>query len=149
MATVIKETGASCIIMASTSHPGNQLTIPSIVSALQDSLNIAQTAGIPRRFLVVDPGLGFGKSFRCDLEIIRNLKALRTLNRPILLGVSRKHFIGQVLGYERPDARLYGSLGASTLAILEGVHVLRTHDVRATKDCIRITAALQSPHECE
>ncbi len=149
MAAVIKETGASCIVMASKSQPGDQLKISAIVSALQESLHIAYTAGISSSSIIVDPGLGFGKPIGCDLEIIRNLRALRTLNRPILLGVSRKHFIGQLLGYESPKDRLYGSLGVSTVAILEGAHALRTHDVRATKDCIQMVAALQSPNECE
>ncbi|MFX1318296.1 MAG: dihydropteroate synthase [Promethearchaeota archaeon] len=149
MAAVIKDTGASCIVMASKSQPGDQLKIPAIVSALRESLHIARTAEISNSSLVVDPGLGFGKPFGCDVEIIRNLKALRTLDRPILVGVSRKNFIGQVLGYESPDDRLFGSLAVSTVVILKGAHVLRTHDVRATKDCIRMVAALQSPQECE
>jgi dihydropteroate synthase len=149
MAALIKDAGASCVIMASESRPGDRKTIPSILSALQKSLRIAKTTGIPTSSIVVDPGLGFGKPTSCDLEIIRNLKVLRKLQHPILLGVSRKQFIGQVLGYTSPEDRLFGTLGASTVAILEGAHVLRTHDIREIKDCIRMVEALQSTHECE
>ncbi len=149
MGATIKDAKASCVIMASESQPGDQKSLPDIISALKKSLQIAQTNGISNKLCVIDPGLGFGKPIGCDLEIIRNLKTLRVLNQPLLLGVSRKHFIGQVLGYDSPDNRLYGTLAASTIAILEGVHILRTHDIRATKDCIRMVAALQSPNECE
>jgi dihydropteroate synthase len=135
--------------MASKTKPGDQCKIPTIIAALRESLRIAKTHEISHRSLVVDPGLGFGKPTKCDLEIIRNLKAFRILNQPILLGVSRKSFIGQVLGYDSPDDRLFGSLSASTIALLEGAHILRTHDVRATKDCIRMVTEFQSICSCE
>jgi dihydropteroate synthase len=149
MAVAIKEAGAGCVIMASKTKPGDQRKVSTIIAALQESLRIAKTHEISQSSLVVDPGLGFGKPTKCDLEILRNLKAFRILNHPILLGVSRKRFIGQVLGHDDPDDRLFGSLGASTIAVIEGVHILRTHDVRATKDCIRMVAEIQSIHECE
>lgn len=149
MVTIIKEAGASCVIMAAGSMPGDQKTIPEIISALQTSLRIAETNEISKDLIVVDPGLGFGKPVECDLQIIRNLKAFRILNKPILLGVSRKNFIGQVLGYESVANRLYGTLASATVSILEGIHILRTHDIRANKDCIKMVAALQSSHECE
>lgn len=149
MAATIQDTGASCIVMACESQPGDRTTISDIISALQESLAIAQNKGIPSDQIVIDPGIGFGKPVSCDLEIIRNLKAFRVLNKPILLGISRKNVIGQILGYKSPKDRLYGSLGASTVALLNGAHVLRTHDVRPSKDCIRIVTELQSLHECE
>jgi dihydropteroate synthase len=149
MAAIIKDTGASSIVMAYGSQPGDQTTISDIISNLQESLAIAQTNGIPIDQLVVDPGIGFGKPVGCDLEIIRNLKAFRVLKRPILLGISRKNVIGQILGYNSPDDRLYGSLATCTVALLNGVHILRTHDVGASRDCIKMVTALQAPHECE
>jgi dihydropteroate synthase len=149
MVTIIKETEASCIIMTYGSKPGDQRKIPDIISNLQESLSIAFANGISQNQLVIDPGIGFGKPVDCDLEIIQNLKAFRVLNQPILLGISRKNVIGQILGYNSPADRLYGSLGATTVALLNGAHILRTHDVRASKDCIKMVAAIQSPHECE
>jgi dihydropteroate synthase len=145
MAATIKDAGASCIVMAAETRPGDQHAIPEILSALQSSLQIAQSAGISDDHIAIDPGLGFGKPIECDLAIIRNLRAFRVFNQPILLGVSRKHFIGQVLMYNSPEDRLYGTVAASTIAILNGVHVLRTHDIRASKDCIKMVTALQSP----
>jgi dihydropteroate synthase len=149
MASTIQDAGASCVIMASEFKPGDQNTVSNIISSLRTSLRIAQRHGISKDLLAIDPGLGFGKPIKCDLNIIRNLKALRVLNQPIILGVSRKNFIGQVLGYSSPNDRLYGSLAVSTIAILEGVHTLRTHDIRAIKDSIKMVTAIQSSHECE
>jgi dihydropteroate synthase len=149
MAATIKDAGASCILMAAETRPGDQHAIPEILSALQSSIQIAQSAGISEDCIAIDPGLGFGKPIECDLAIIRNLRDFRVLNLPILLGVSRKYFIGQVLIYNSPDDRLYGTVAASTIAILNGVHVLRTHDIRASKDCIKMVTALQTPQECE
>lgn len=149
MAETINDAGASCIVMAAETRPGDQHAIPEILSALQSSLQIAQSAGISEDSIALDPGLGFGKPVECDLAIIQNLKAFRVLNQPILLGISRKHFIGEVLMYNSPKDRLYGTVAASTIAILNGVHVLRTHDIRASKDCIKMVTALQPPQECE
>ena len=149
MAAIIKDAGASCIVMAAESQPGDQHAIPNILSALQSSLRIAQSAGISKERIAIDPGIGFGKPIECDLAIIRNLRDFRVLNQPILLGISRKHFIGQVLRYNSSVDRLFGTVAASTIAILNGVHILRTHDVRATKDCVKMVTALQTPQECE
>ncbi len=149
MASTIKDTGASCVIMATESQPGDQNSLPEIKKSLQASLRIARATGISKKVLVIDPGVGFGKPIACDLEIIRNLKSLRVFKQPLLLGVSRKNFIGQVLGYDSPDDRLYGTLGVSAVAVLNGIHVLRVHDIRATKDCITMVTALQTSRECE
>ena len=149
MAAIIKDAGASCIVMAAETSPGDQHTIPEILSALQSSLQIAQSAGISEDYIAIDPGLGFGKPIECDLAIIRNLRDFHVLNQPILLGISRKHFIGQVLRCKSPNDRLHGTVTASTIAILNGIHVLRTHDIRASKDCIRMVEALQTPQEGE
>ncbi len=149
MVATVKDAGASCIVMACESQPGDQTTISDIISNLHESLAIAQNNGIPKDQLVVDPGIGFGKPVECDLKILQNIKAFRVLKQPILLGISRKNVIGQILGYKYPEDRLYGSLAASTAALLNGVHLLRTHDVQPSRDCIRMVAALQAPHECE
>lgn len=144
MANIIQDAGASCVLMATKNRPGDRTTSTQVISALRRSLHIAQTAGIPSNLIVVDPGLGFGKPFQNDLVLIRNLKKIRILKRPILLGVSRKSFIGKVLSYPSPQDRLFGTLAAVTIAILEGAHVIRTHDVRATSDCAKIVTAFSS-----
>ena len=78
------------------------------------------------------------------MELIRDLRKIRILKRPILLGVSRKSFIGKVLGYPSPQERLFGTLAAVTIAILEGAHVIRAHDIRATSDCAKMVTAFSS-----
>jgi dihydropteroate synthase len=149
MGQVIQNAGASCILMASHQQPGDCHTLPQILTALRESLKLATIANIPEHSIVIDPGIGFGKPVECDLQIIQNLVALRDLNRPVLLGVSRKNFIGKVLGYASPKDRLFGSLAATTVALLGRVHVIRTHDVGATRDCVRMVQSLQSVKGCE
>ncbi|MFX0169341.1 MAG: dihydropteroate synthase [Candidatus Hodarchaeota archaeon] len=149
MASVIKDSGASCVLMASKQRPGDCETIPHILSALKESLQIASETGISRRQIVVDPGIGFGKPVDCDLQIITNLTALREVNQPVLIGASRKNFVGEVLGYPLPKDRLYGSLAAVAVALREGVHVIRTHDVVPTQDCVKMVQALYSVRGCD
>lgn len=149
MAQVIQDAGASCVLMAANQRPGDCHSVPEIKTALRESLQLATTANIPLDHIVIDPGIGFGKPVECDLSIIRNLSVLHKLDRPVLLGVSRKNFIGKVLGYPSPEKRLYGSLAVTVLAVLEKIHVIRTHDVGATSDCVRMVQALQSATGCE
>ena len=144
MAQIIQDFGASCVLMATKNRFGDRITSTQVISALRRSLSIAHTAEIPSNQIVVDPGLGFGKPFKNDLELIRDLKKLRILKKPILLSVSRKSFIGKVLGYPSPQHRLYGTLAAVAIAVLEGAHVIRAHDVRATKDCAKMVTAISN-----
>ncbi|MFX1300498.1 MAG: dihydropteroate synthase [Promethearchaeota archaeon] len=144
MAKTIQDAGASCVLMATKNRPGDRTSSTQVISALRRSLYITQTAGIPSNRIVVDPGIGFGKPFQNDLDLIRNLRKIRILRRPILLGVSRKSFIGKILDYPSPQDRLFGTLAAVTIAILEGAHVIRAHDVRATKDCAKMATAISS-----
>ncbi|MFX0077831.1 MAG: dihydropteroate synthase [Candidatus Hermodarchaeota archaeon] len=144
MGKTIQDAGASCVLMATKNRPGDRTTSTQVISALRRSLHFSQTAGIPSNLIVVDPGLGFGKPFQNDLDLIRNLRKIRILERPILLGVSRKSFIGKILDYPSPQDRLFGTLAAVTIAILKGAHVIRAHDVRATKDCAKMATAIVS-----
>jgi dihydropteroate synthase len=149
MAKTIQDSGVSCVLMAARNRPGDRETLPEIIEALQESLQIALSEGIPSNHIVVDPGIGFGKPFEYDLEILRNLEQLRALEQPILLGVSRKHFIGEVLGYSSPRDRLYGTLVTLAIALQKGVDVVRAHDIRATRDCVKMVNALQSSQGSE
>jgi dihydropteroate synthase len=144
MAQVIKDAGASCILMASKHTPGDTNTFSQIIAELKTSLNIASQHQIPQNHIVLDPGIGFGKPFEFDLDILRNLQKLRILRQPLLIGISRKSFIGKILGYPEPRDRLVGSLAAVTFAILNGIHVIRTHDVKDVNDCVRFLQALES-----
>ena len=98
--------------------------------------------GIKRDRIVLDPGLGFGKNFEQNYPILKRLEELHTLRFPLLVGASRKSFVGRALAKNGSDAavgeRLYGTLAAETTAILHGAHIIRTHDVRASAEAARM-----------
>jgi dihydropteroate synthase len=97
--------------------------------------------GIARDAIALDPGLGFGKGLAHNLTLLKSLPRLAALGSPLLIGVSRKSFIGRVLG--RPvDERLHGGLGLAALAVIEGARVIRTHDVAATRDALSMVSAV-------
>jgi dihydropteroate synthase len=91
--------------------------------------------------IIIDPGLGFGKSVAHNLQLVAQLETFRTLQVPILLGASRKSFIGKTLNLE-PQDRLEGSLAVATMAVTQGCHLVRVHDVQATKRTIQMTEAI-------
>ncbi len=99
-----------------------------IVAGLRQAINLAVRAGVPRERIIVDPGLGFGKSWQENLLILRHLGRLRELGRPVLIGPSRKSFIGRVLGVEVQE-RLEGTAAAVTIGIANGADLVRVHDV--------------------
>ena len=144
MARVISEYGASAILMAAREKPGDVGTIKSIVGELRNSISIALENEIDEINIVIDPGIGFGKDYRLDLNIIQNLVELRILKKPILISLSRKNFIGRVLGMERLEDRLVGSLAATAIAVFNGVHMIRTHDVRETVEAVRVAEAIKN-----
>jgi dihydropteroate synthase len=97
--------------------------------------------GIAREAIAIDPGLGFGKGLLHNLTLLKALSHFAALGSPLLVGVSRKSFIGRVLG--RPlDERLYGGLGLAALAVIEGARIIRTHDVAATRDALGMVSAV-------
>jgi dihydropteroate synthase len=98
-------------------------------------------AGIAPEAIALDPGLGFGKRYEHSLALLKHLDHLTASGAPLLVGVSRKSFIGEVLGRGVED-RLYGGLGLAAWAVSRGAHVLRTHDVAPTRDAIRMVSAV-------
>jgi dihydropteroate synthase len=90
----------------------------------------------------VDPGIGFGKDVEGNLALLQRLGELAALGQPVLVGASRKSFIGRLLGIE-VDERLPGSLAAAVAAVLRGAHILRVHDVRETVQAVRLAAAIR------
>lgn len=99
------------------------------------------TAGIAAQSIVFDPGLGFGKTFVHNMTLLKEMPALVALGCPLLIGVSRKSFVGRMLGRETQD-RLYGGLGLAALAVSQGVRIIRTHDVAPTVDVVGAVAAV-------
>jgi len=102
----------------------------------------ARTAGVPEDAVLVDPGIGFGKTLEHNVAILACLGQLRTLGRPILIGVSRKRFIGQLTGVETPAERTYGTAAACALAVAAGALVLRVHDVGPMRQAVAVASAI-------
>jgi dihydropteroate synthase len=108
---------------------------------LERSVDVAVKAGISRDRIIVDPGIGFGKTHEHNLQLLASLDKLRSLGRPILLGASRKSFIGRIL--ELPPAdRIEGTIAASVLGASMGADIVRVHDVKATVRALRVTDAI-------
>jgi dihydropteroate synthase len=115
---------------------------------LRDWVDVALMAGVKRERIVLDPGFGFGKSFQENYPLLKRFDELHELRYPLLAGVSRKSFIGRALARNGEDApvaeRIYGTLGAETALILKGAHIIRTHDVRACADAVRLADLVAS-----
>jgi len=122
-------------------NPHYDSLMGEIISYLRESMRIAQEAGIDEEKIVVDPGIGFGKATEHNLEIINKLSELKGLGRPILIGVSRKSFIGKALDLPLSE-RLEGSLAAACLAVTRGARIVRTHDLKETRRAIDLAQAI-------
>jgi dihydropteroate synthase len=113
-----------------------------ILSWLSDAVESAVAAGVPRSRLLIDPGIGFGKTPAHSIEVMRRLSGLRRLGQPILVGTSRKRFIGEILGGAPVEDRLEGTLASVVLAIGAGADVVRVHDVRPVVRAVRVADAI-------
>ncbi|NWF96134.1 MAG: dihydropteroate synthase [Candidatus Thorarchaeota archaeon] len=131
LAHLVKEYDVPIILMAGCepTFRGFQDTL----RALREGLARATEAGIERNKIVIDPGFGFGKPTSADIEILENLGAFTLLRQPVLVGLSRKAFVGAILGGLSPDDRLAGTIAVTTLAVSKGVDVIRVHDVKESK----------------
>ena len=136
------------ILMAA--EPGTSVTPPMrmIASRLRQCLTRARRAGIGTQHIVLDPGIGFFRRaavpwHRLDCLVLSRLARLRHLGRPLLIGVSRKSFVGKLTGHSEVAERLYGSLGAVAIAVYNGAALIRTHDVAATIDVVRVAEAIR------
>jgi len=112
-----------------------------IISYLDSSIKLAEEAGADGRGIIVDPGIGFGKTTAHNLEILRRLEELASLGKPILVGLSRKSFIGNVLGLPQEE-RLEGGLAATCMAVWRGARLVRTHDVSPTRRAVDMVQAI-------
>lgn len=112
--------------------------------SLRESADAALAAGVPPEKIVVDPGIGFAKSVEGNLVLLRRLGELRSLGYPILVGASRKSFLGRLLGTDDPADRLEGSLAAAAVAAWNGARILRVHDVRETRRALQVAWAVRS-----
>ena len=148
MASTVARCDAAAVVMHLRGTPKTMSALPESSDILAEgetylrgSLQRAAEAGLARERILVDPGVGFGKSLVENLRIIRNLDFFARLDRPILVGPSRKSFIGKILE-EDAQARLWGTAAAVTCAVLAGAHVVRVHDVRQMRSVVRVADAL-------
>lgn len=151
MLEVVSSSAAGLILMHTRGAPTEMqkntaysALVPEIVRFLSERISAAESCGISLQRMVVDPGIGFGKSLEGNLEILRNLEQFSVLDRPILIGTSRKAFIGTVLGRETGD-RAYGTAATIALAVANGASILRVHDVRHMRDVAIMAHAVMRP----
>jgi dihydropteroate synthase len=116
-----------------------------VAAELADRIAAAEAAGIARDAIAIDPGIGFAKLAPHSLELLRRLPELAALGRPILIGVSRKSFIGRLGEESDPQRRFPGSIAAGLFALSRGAHILRVHDVAETVQAIKLWSALTQP----
>ena len=140
MATVIGQYDAACILMHN--RPADEAGVGDVIEAIRvffkKSIALVRAEGVRDDAILLDPGLGFGKSYEENWEIMRRLPELVDLGYPLLLGASRKSMIAKLLELEDPKARLSGSLATTALAIQAGVDFIRVHDVRENRECAQV-----------
>jgi dihydropteroate synthase len=142
MASVAAEAGAPVIAMHNqegTDYPGGLME--TISAFLRRSLAVAVQAGLPEGHVILDPGIGFGKTWIQNLEVLRRLSELRALGRPLLVGTSRKSTIGRILDLPA-DQRLEGTAATVALSIAQGADIVRVHDVQAMVRAARVADAI-------
>ena len=146
MAAVVAEFDCPAVLMhcapGFATEPGDPME--KLARYFVRSLAAAAAAGVEEGQLILDPGIGFHKTPAQSLEILRRLPELRRFGLPLLIGVSRKSFIGQILGGDATD-RLEGTLAATVLAVQQGVEYVRVHDVAANVRAVRMTQAILAP----
>jgi len=141
LAQVAAEEGVALIIVANQREIAYQDIVPEVMESLRRGMRLVLDAGVAWENIIVDPGIGFGKTLEGNLELIRRLGELRGLGRPILLGTSRKSMIGLVLALP-PDQRLEGTAATVALGIANGADMVRVHDVLPMVRVSRMTDAI-------
>jgi dihydropteroate synthase len=151
-AAIVAEAQAPVILMHAQGQPKTMQLNPRYDDVLLDvydglaaSVAKAEAAGIARENICVDPGIGFGKSFKQNLELMAGLSLFHGLGVPVLVGLSRKGFIGSVTGEKTAADRVNGSVGGALQAAQQGTHILRVHDVKATSHSLKMFTASCDP----
>ncbi|MHA1835763.1 MAG: dihydropteroate synthase [Candidatus Odinarchaeia archaeon] len=137
MVNVLKEYQPYVVLMASNKEPGDVISVSDMINSLKESINIALNAGLSENKIIIDPGFGFGKSLELNIKLLKSIHLLKDFNKPILVGVSRKSFIRSLVG-DLEESIFLGSLAATVISVIEGANIIRTHDVKAVKNILRI-----------
>ena len=157
LADEVAKSGAGLVLMHSRGVPGAMHGLPpvadiieEVTSSLRRSIEIAERHGVKHEAIVIDPGIGFGKSQEQNVELIAKLDQLINAfpDLPLLIGTSRKSFLGRILTDENgnpapADQRLHATLASITAAVLKGAHIVRVHDVKATVETLRVAEAIK------
>ena len=142
LASLAAREGLGLVVMHNQEGTEYADLVPDLIASLRRSLTIAEAAGMPPERVMVDPGIGFGKTGEQNLVVLRRLAELQALDRPLLVGTSRKSFIGRILDLPVDD-RVEGTAATVTASVLRGADVVRVHDVRAMTRVVRVAEALR------
>ena len=152
MLSAVARAGCTFVAMHMRGDPGDMQSrarygdpVEEVRAELEERVQACLKAGIDASRIVLDPGIGFGKKLEHNLALLRGLPRLRTLGYPLLVGVSRKSFIGELTSVDEPEDRLGGTAAAVTASILGGADVLRVHDVAFMVQVVRVADALARP----
>ncbi len=150
MPEVVSRCGVPVVIMHMKGNPKDMqqapsyvALIPEIMEFLRERIAFAVKAGIPEERIIIDPGIGFGKTADHNLEILNNLDKFASLGRPILVGASRKAFIGKVLNNAPATQRMEGTAAAVAISIMRGACIVRVHDVREMAKVAKVADAIK------
>lgn len=149
MGRIAAKYGVSLIVMHMKGTPKDMQAkasyrnlVQEILDSLRESMDIGRRAGVDKEKIIIDPGIGFGKTVEHNLEILNRLGEFKALGRPICVGTSRKSFIGKVLGLDDPKERLAGTLASCAIAVIKGANMLRVHDVKEAVQAARIADSI-------
>jgi dihydropteroate synthase len=153
IAEVAAKAKAGLILMHSRGTPKDMQQMPAmehalneVIAGLRESIALAERSGVARQNIAIDPGIGFGKTVEQNLELIVGLNQLahQLPDLPVLIGTSRKSFLGKLLNGARADERIHGTTATIVAAVLSGAHIVRVHDVKSAVEAIKVADAIRS-----
>jgi dihydropteroate synthase len=152
MAELVAAEGVDCCLMHMLGEPRTMQADPrygdvvsDVKAFLEERLAFATAEGVPEERVWLDPGIGFGKTVEHNLELLRRLDEIVAIGRPVVIGTSRKSFLGKLTGGRPEEERLPGTIATNVLALERGASVFRVHDVAPVADALRVAAATVAP----
>jgi dihydropteroate synthase len=149
MVAVVRDAGCPVILMHMLGRPKTMQDEPTYADVIEElhaffveRVNWAIDNGLKEENLLIDPGIGFGKTTAHNLEILRNLESFRSLGRPVVVGTSRKRFLGELTGIDVPQGRDVATAATSALAVLGGAHIVRVHEVDVNRQAVQVATAV-------
>jgi dihydropteroate synthase len=149
IANIVAAYEGALVIMHTPSRPidmqnmtNYESIVPDIIKSLSDSVELAESAGVSPQSIIIDPGIGFGKTTQQNLKLLKHLNEFLILRKPVLIGTSRKSFIGSIIGSDNLDDRLEGTSATVAIGIMNGASIIRVHDVRYMKRVAKVVDAI-------